>query len=96
MSVKITCINKDNGDHYDPHMGITHLGWINESSSEHGKSTRAQMIVFLESGGAAYTRDVFNNIAWLVVRIRNGVKYVKTEADGRETNNLLALKECVA
>lgn len=94
MSVRIRCINKDNGDHYDPYLGITHLGWENETTGESGKSTRSAMIEFLENGGNAYVRGVYGTIAWLVVRMRNGVKYVKTVADGRESNNLLELYEC--
>jgi hypothetical protein len=95
MAVKITCINKDNGDHYDPHEAITHLGWINESNGNTGKSTRAEMVKFLEDGNNAYTKDNAGNVAYLVVRVsRSGNKYVKTVADGKETDNLLYLIEC--
>ncbi|WP_442958006.1 DUF3892 domain-containing protein [Phenylobacterium sp.] len=31
---------------------------------------------------------------WVVVAVRNGRKYLKTEADGLEPNNLLALRHC--
>lgn len=95
MSVRITCINKDNGDHYDPHEAITHLGWIDESTNKIGKSTRMEVVEFLEQGNKAYVRDSRSNIAYLVVRIsRFGNKFVKTVADGKETNNLLQLVEC--
>lgn len=95
MSVRIKCINKDNGDHYDAHEGITHLGWVNESDNKSGKSTRAEMVKFVEGGGKAYTKDSLGNVAYLVVRIsRSGNKYVKTVADDKETDNLLYLMEC--
>ena len=95
MSVKITCINKDNGDHYDRHEAITHLGWINESTNATGKSTRDEMVKFLEGGNSAYTKDNLSNVAYLVVRVSgSGNKYVKTVADGKETDNLLYLVEC--
>ncbi len=94
MSVRVTCINKDNGDHYDPHEAITHLGWINESNGKTGKSTRAEMVKFLEDGNKAYTKDRFGNLAYLIVISRAGNKYVKTVADGKETDNLLYLAEC--
>lgn len=95
MSVKITCINKDNGDHFDPHEAITHLGWINESTNESGKCTLKQMVDFLEKKNSAYVKDAWGNVAYLVVRIsRFGNKFVKTLADGKETNNLLSLVEC--
>jgi len=95
MSVRITCINKDNGDHYDPHEAITYLGWINESTSNTGKSTRLKMVDFIEKGNQAYVKDIYGNKVFLVVRIsRAGNKYVQTRADGKLTNNLLELPEC--
>lgn len=96
MAVKITCINKDQGDHYDPHLAISHLSWINEKTYQTGKNTRIEMVDFIEKGGVAYVKDIYGRIAYLVVRAsRFGNKYVKTVSDGRETNNLLFLKECL-
>lgn len=95
MSVRIHCINKDNGDHDDPHEAITHLGWIDESSGKSGKSTRLEMVKFIEDGNQAYVKDGYGNIAYLIVKISQyGNKFVKTKADGVETNNLLKLLEC--
>jgi len=95
MSVKITCVNKDSGDHYDPYLAITNLGWVNEQSGEKGKSTLSGMVKWIEGGGVAYTKDAYNKVAYLVVRTsRYGNKYVRTVADGRDTNNLLELSEC--
>lgn len=95
MSVRITCINKDAGDHNDRHEAITHLGWINDETNVVGKSTRSQMVEFIEGGNKAYTKDSLNNIAYLVVRTSgSGNKFVKTIADGKETDNLLYLPEC--
>lgn len=95
MSVRITCVNKDNGDHYDPNEGITHLGWVNEESLVNGKSTRQEMVKFVEGGNQAYTKDSLGNRAYLIVRVsRAGNKYVKTVANGKETDNLLHLQEC--
>lgn len=94
MAVQIICINKDGGDHDDPNEGITRLGWINESTKERGASTRAGMVKFVKGGGKAYVKDS-TTMAYLVVRVsRAGNEYVKTVADGRETNNLLQLPEC--
>lgn len=95
MSVRITCINKDGGHHYDPHEAITHLGWINEADGKTGKSTLAEMVSYLEKGNQAYVKATSGAIEYLVVRTsRYGNKYVKTVADGKETNNLLYLLEC--
>jgi hypothetical protein len=96
MSIRITCINKDNGHHQDPHEAITHLGWVNEVSGKTGKNTRLEIVDFLEKDNEAYVKNVFGKKAYLVVINRNNNKYVKTVADGIETNNLLNLVECVA
>ena len=96
MSVRITCINKDNGDHYDSHEAITDLGWVQESNGDTGKSTRLQMVEFVEKGNEAYVKDRYDNKAYLVARTsRAGNKYVQTIADGKLTDNLLELSECI-
>lgn len=40
MSVKITCIKKDNGNHENPNLAITDLGWIEDGTGKTGKSRR--------------------------------------------------------
>ena len=34
------------------------------------------------------------NSVWVIIATRNGKKYLKTEADGAEPNNLLSLPRC--
>lgn len=95
MSVRIHCINKERGNHYDPHEAITNLGWVNEATSESNKCTRLEMVTFIEGGGQAYVKNVLGKVAYLVVKVSPyGNKFVKTKADGVETNNLLSLPEC--
>jgi hypothetical protein len=91
--IRITCINKDHGNHQDPHEAITRFGWIS-IDNKRGFSNLAEMVSFLENNGQAFVRDRFGRTAMLIVRSRLGRKYVKTIADGRETDNLLALSEC--
>jgi hypothetical protein len=93
--VLITCITKVNGNHYDRHEAIQFFGWINEQTRTTGRSSQQELITFLENRGVAYTRDVLGRVAYLVVRVSPyGHKYVKTVADGRDSDNLLALPEC--
>lgn len=96
MAVKITCINKDNGHHSDPHEAITHLGWLNESNSEYGKCTRMAMVEFIrDKKGEAYVVDQFGHKAYLEVKVSiNRTWYVRTKPDNTLANNLLALLEC--
>lgn len=95
MSIRITCIKKDAGNHENPHVAISKLGWINETTKESGRSSRIQIYDFIESGGDAYVKDFLGNIAYLITEISaKGTKYVKTKPDSTTTDNLLKLPEC--
>jgi hypothetical protein len=98
MAIRITCINKAGGQHYDPHSAITYLGWINPSTNEKGKSTRLVIYDWLKtnSENRAFVLDRNGNKAYLYPRVSaNGTKFVQTYADRVWTDNLLALPECV-
>ena len=97
MAVRITCINKENGYHDDPHVAIEYLGWTNEATGESGKSTRLAVYDWLKNkGGVAFVKDRFGNMAYLVPKVsRNGNPFVQTVADNTPTDNLLRLPECV-
>jgi len=98
MSIRITCINKAGGQHYDPHTAITNLGWTNESTGKSGKSTRLEVYDWLKqsSSNTAYVLDRFGNKAYLYPRENSlGTKFVQTFADRVWTDNLLALPECI-
>lgn len=93
--LKIICINKDGGDHDDPHKSINNFGWTNISDGYKGNYSLSEMIDYLEGGGKAFVEDKYGNRAYLIVKdpvLED--KYVKTKKDGKETNNLLNLPEC--
>lgn len=95
MAMRITCINKSGGYHEDPHHAISYLGWINEQTSESGKSSREDMWSFVSKGGQAFVRDSYGNVAYLRAKTSSkGTHFVQTEADGKPTDNLLKLGEC--
>ncbi|MBW8302146.1 MAG: DUF3892 domain-containing protein [Hydrogenophaga sp.] len=52
------------------------------------------LISLIENGDKFWTVDMEGKSVWIVVRSRNGRKYLKTENDGVEPNNLLALPHC--
>jgi len=94
MAIKVTCINKDHGNHDNPYEAIEYLGWTKDITNEIGKYSRARMVQFLENHGIAYV-EKGGEKAYLIVRTSTGGnKYVKTEADSTEANNLLELPEC--
>ena len=98
MAIRITCINKADGQHYDPHAAITNLGWVNDSTGETGKSTRQAVYDWLKQSATnqAYVRDGFGNVAYLGTREnQHGTQFVQTYRDRTWTDNLLALPECV-
>lgn len=94
MSVRITCINKDGGNHYNPYEAIERFGWIEEKTGKTGFCTLPVLVNYIENGDYAYVTDQFGNKAYLIVQQRNGSKYVQTWLDGKLTNNLLELGEC--
>jgi len=96
MAIQIKCINKDNGNHENPHEAIQSYGWVNDADASSGKSNRVAMVKFLEDGGSAYVRDQFRNVAHCVVRTSSsGNKFLQTVSDGKYSDNLLSLPECV-
>lgn len=95
MAIRITCINKQQGYHQDPHHAIEYLGWIEDGTSKTGKSSRLEVYNFLKNNGVAYVRNEAGNKAFLYPRENAaGTKFVQTQADNVWTNNLLSLQEC--
>lgn len=96
MSIRITCINKAGGDHENPYVAISTLGWTNEATGATGKLTRLQMydLIVIEKE-RAYVKDSYGNVAYLQGEISaKGTKYVRTKADNVTSDNLLRLPEC--
>lgn len=98
MAIRITCINKAGGHHYDPHTAISSLGWLNDATGKSGKSTRKEVYDWLkqDSSNQAYVLDRFGNRAYLYTREnQQGTQFVQTVTDRVWSDNLLALPECV-
>jgi hypothetical protein len=84
--VQVTCITKPNRN--SPHESITHLGGSN------WYWTRQQVITSIEAKtNTFYTMVGGTRANVAVVEGANG-KYVRTHADGKWNDNLLALPEC--
>lgn len=85
--VQVKCINKQPRN--DPHEGITHLG------GDGWKWPRQDVVTSIENGTNTFYTKVNGTRADIgVVNGPNG-KYVRTYADGKWSDNLLALYECV-
>ena len=99
MSIRITCINKADGNHENPYVAITTLGFINEAESNPVRKlvTRIALYDWLEkdTSNNAYVKDSSGNKADLITAVSpKGTKYVKTKADKVTSDNLLKLNEC--
>jgi hypothetical protein len=90
VAIRITAIRLTGGE---GHEHISHLWWTNPADSTTGDNTRAAIVSWIEDkNGKAYVEDARGNRADVgVVTPRVGQKYLRTHADGKWTDNLLAL-----
>lgn len=92
--VEITCINKDGGNHENPHEGITHYGWHSYINNKSDRATREAMVKYIEDGNNAYVSNGSSKVYCYINKSSYGRKFLQTKADGVYTNNLLSLQEC--
>jgi hypothetical protein len=92
MDAQIQCINKS--DRFNPHERILAVGGINKDGTR-WKMAQESAIQWIEQGNRLWVAPPGQNSVWVVVAISAwGNKYLKTESDGDQPNNLLSLPEC--
>lgn len=89
---EVYCINKS--DRTNPHERVTHIGGRNGDGTA-WKITQQEAIAAIENGKwAFYVRRGGSTVDVIVSMSRFGNKYLKTEYDGEQPDNLLCLPEC--
>ena len=90
-SAEIQCINKSDRD--NAHERIRRVGGV--AGGKRWSITQEEAIALIENGKwSFFVRRNGQSVRVVVAVSRYGNKYLKTEADGEQPNNLLSLPEC--
>lgn len=81
-------------ERYNPHERIQNVGGVNPNGTR-WKLAETEAIAGIERGDWRFYVSAGGRTVWVIIAVsRYGHKYLKTEADGEQPDNLLSLPEC--
>lgn len=90
--VQVGCINKTNRS--SAHERIHNIGGVNPDGTR-WKMSESKAISDIKNGTYSfYVERPAGHRVDVIIATRLGVEYLKTESDGEQPDNLLALPEC--
>jgi len=90
-TAEIKCINKIDRD--DPYDRIKNVGGVNPDG-QRWRLTQQEAIQYIDNGWEFYVGQGLMRVRVVTAVSPYGNRYLKTEADGKDQNNLLSLPEC--
>ena len=88
MTIFIAAVHMDGGTQ---HEHVSQLVWVAEDTYKSGVSPTADLVNFIENGNPVMVGDGTTKVAVGVVKPQYGSSYLRTYADKKWTDNLLAL-----
>lgn len=90
--IEITCVTKT--DRYNPHERIRKIGGRNPDGARWSLSQEEAISGIESKKWEFFVQKAGRKVKVIIAKSAYGNKYLKTEADGAESNNLLSLNEC--
>lgn len=91
QNVEVMCINKTPRN--EPHLRIRNIGGVNPDGKR-WRLSEEDAIDGIESGKWQFYVSRGGHTVWVIIATRLGRKYLKTQNDGEQPDNLLSLPEC--